>query len=104
MANSSLLIGILGSGLYRRQPVKLDYLSGGSRMFFAISFRKPAKFSSCQPAAGIETGLRASADRAQPALKEAHAALQKMLDAINEGRAARGLASLDVTLAPLQRS
>jgi hypothetical protein len=52
----------------------------------------------------IETGLRAAADRAQRAIEEAQAELQKMLDAINADRAARGVAPLDVTLPPLHKS
>lgn len=48
--------------------------------------------------ANIETGLRAAVTRAQRAIEEAQAELQKMLDLVNEGRADRGLPPLDVQI------
>ena len=47
------------------------------------------------------TCFLAAAERTQLALVEASAELQRMLDALNDGRAARGLPPLDVQLTPL---
>ena len=43
----------------------------------------------------LETGIRIGISRAQRAIEEAQAELRHMLNLLNEGRAARGLPSLD---------
>lgn len=52
--------------------------------------------------ADLEAGLTAAAARAQMAIREAQAELQLMLDILNDGRAARGLPPLDVTMEAVQ--
>jgi uncharacterized protein YkwD len=49
----------------------------------------------------LEIGLLSAAERTQRALEAASAELQKMIDILNEGRAARGMPPLDVHLTPM---
>jgi uncharacterized protein YkwD len=76
---------------------KLLTHTGATLMLYQPEFIHAAKVC-----ANLEADLTAAAARTQRAIRVAQAELQHMMDILNDGRAARGLPPLDVTLEAVQ--